>query len=101
MSPGRQTAGVVELWPNLVGTLERLEFAKASAVASVTGTGVLCTRLLSHTRSALRGLGWKLDDVDLSWQVTRNLEANVVFMPMRLHPNLSFSSPSRFKRRRF
>ena len=74
---------MVELWSNLGGTLERFEFAEASAVASVTATGVLCTRLLPHARLVLRGLGWKLDDVDLGWPVARYLEANFVLMPVR------------------
>ena len=56
---------MVGLWPNLRGTLELFEFAEARAVAPVTLTVGLCTRLLPHTRSALRGLGWKLDDVAL------------------------------------
>jgi hypothetical protein len=73
---------VVELWSNLGGTLELLEFAEANSVASVTATGVLCTRLLPHARLMLRGLGWKLDDVGLGWPVARNLEANFVFMPV-------------------
>ena len=77
---------MVGLWPNLGGTLELLEFAEANSVASVTATGVLCTRLLPHARLVLRGLGWKLDDVDLGWPVARNLEANLVLMPVRFVP---------------
>ena len=77
---------MVGLWPNLGATLELLEFAEANAVASVTATGGLCTRLLPHARLVLRGLGWKLDDVDLGWPVARNLEATVVLMPVRLVP---------------
>ena len=66
MPPGREAAGVVGLWPNLRGTLELFEFAEARAVAPVTLTVGLCTRLLPHTRSALRGLGWKFGDVALA-----------------------------------
>ena len=88
---------MAELWSNLGGTLERLEFAEASAVASVTGTGVLCTRLLPHARSVLPGLGWKLDDADLSWQVARNPEANVVLKHVRLDPDLyGGTSPKKY-----